>query len=105
MRPSQWVGVLGFALVLTNAAWAYVSLNRGVAMDHQSDELVRRGRTTALLASLVLELPREASLEEAARFLRSRYPEDMVKVEGSTIEVGEVTVEYRNGRLAAVTPF
>lgn len=97
--------LLGVALVITNAAWAYAALNKGVTLDHQADELSRRERTATLLASLVLELPRDAGLEQAASFLRPRYPTDVVKVEGSTIEIGEVALEYRNGRLAAVKPF
>lgn len=105
MKVSKGTLVLLIALVLTNVAWAYASLNRGVTLAYQSDELAGREKLSELLASLVTELPRQGTVQEVYRFLQSRYPNEVVKLDGDAIEIGAVALEYRNGKLVRVKPF
>jgi hypothetical protein len=81
MKPSKSTSVLLVALILTNAAWAYASLNSGVGQTHMSDQLRHREDLADLLASFVLELPRDGGSQAAFQFLRSRYPNAVVKLD------------------------
>jgi predicted RNase H-like HicB family nuclease len=105
MKVSKGTLVLLSFLVLTNVAWAYASLDRGVTLAHQSDELAMREKLSELLASLVTELPRQGAVQEVRRFLQSRYPDEVVKLDGDTIEIGAIALEYRDGKLVRVKPF
>ena len=105
MKVSKGTLILLVVLVLTNVAWAYASLNRGVTLTHQSDELAGREKLSELLASLVTELPRQGAVQEVYRFLQSRYPNEVVKLDGDIIEIGAIALEYRDGKLVRVKPF
>lgn len=96
---------IGTALVLSNAFWLYDSINRSVAVDHQATELVRQRARVNLLTQLLLEYPREADASQAYAVLKARFPDAVVKLEGDTVEFGEMRFEHGNGKLQRVVPF
>lgn len=101
MKMTIWL--LAALLIVTNAAWAYVSLDRAVTRQHQSEEVERKERVSKLLTALLVELPRNATRAETFRLLEQRHPELVVKQRGDTLEVGEVLLEYRGDTLTRVT--
>jgi hypothetical protein len=105
MTSSRWVVLLLVALIVTNAIWAYLALDSGVTVAHQSDQIGYQQSTTDLLASLVKELPRNASKNDVYRFLQARYPDKIVKLQADTIEIGEVILEYKQDSLVRVRTF
>lgn len=105
MTSSRWIALLLVALIVTNAVWAYLALDSGVTVAHQSDQIGYQKSTTDLLTSLVSELPRNASKNEVYRFLQARYPDKIVKLQADTIEVGEVALEYKQDSLVRVRTF
>ena len=105
MAASRWVAILAIALVVTNAFWAYNALDSGVTLTHQSDQIGHDERTVELLASLMTDLPRGATRDDAYRFLQARYADRIVKIRADTIEVDSVLLEYRQDSLVRVRTF
>lgn len=93
------------ALVATNVFWLVKMVDTAVTLEHHATEVKRQRARVALLANLVRDVPREADAGTAYRLLQARYPNEIVKHRGDTVEVGELRFEYRGGALAAVTPF
>ena len=103
MKP--WMVVLLILLIGSNGWWFYRSIDQGITVAHQSDELGHRRHTMDLLASLVMNLPRDRSQEETLRLLRDKYPEEIVKVTGDTLEIDGVILVFEQDTLADVLLF
>lgn len=88
-------------LVGSNAAWLYLSIDRGSAEVDRSAEVRVEHEAAELLASLILRLPRDAGLEESYRTLQDEYPNEVVKLRGDTIEIGNVILVFRDDSLVA----
>lgn len=105
MKTLGWRLLLVTLLVVTNAAWVFATLSRGLASTQQADELGRRERMAHMLYLLLVELPRDANQQAAYRFLLSRFPGEVIKLEGDTVEIGDLALVYSEGRLVQVAPF
>jgi hypothetical protein len=103
MRTRLLTIVLIAGLILTNAAWAYLLLDRSVSIDHCRSELGYSAETIELLTSLVRTVPRDGQDREIYEELSVRYPDEIVKnPEPGLIEIGGVILEYRDGILVEV---
>jgi hypothetical protein len=96
---------LGTALVVSNAFWLYDSIDRSVRVDHQATELVRQRARADLLTGLIVDYPRETDAGGAYAVLKARFPGEVVKLRGDTVELGDMSFEHGNGRLQRVVPF
>jgi hypothetical protein len=105
MASHRWIIIgLTVALVGTNLAWAYNAVNRGVTVQHGSEQLEHQQTVNELLGTLVVDLPRDRGAAPTLDYLRSRYPNRVVKREGDRIEIDNVVLEFEGDSLARVRP-
>jgi hypothetical protein len=103
MTHSRWIVLLVILLILTNGLWLYRTVDTAVTLSHQSDERQVASDAATQLASLVVELPREGGVKEGYNFVRQHHPDVLAKIRGSTVEFGELVLEYDSGgRLSRV---
>lgn len=102
-RRPVLIAALAVALVITNLLWAYNWLDRGVTLSHHSEEVARQKEIVSALSSFLVDLPREAGIERTAGFVREKYPDMVVKIDGNRLEAGAVILEFAGNRVARVT--
>lgn len=96
---------LATALIVSNGFWIYSALNQGQSLDGCTSELTYAMKRAAVLAALVTEYPRDATLEQARAALAREHPDWIVKQrDDQRLEVQGITLEFREGRLARVIP-
>lgn len=88
-------------LIGSNAAWLYLSIDRGITEADLSAQRTVERDAAELLASLIIRLPRDAGLGEGYRTLQDEYPREVVKLRGDTIEIGNVILVFRDDSLVA----
>ena len=96
---------LAAALLLTNGAWLYWAIDSSVTIDHHATEVKRQKARVDLLRALLVDYPREVDAATAYQRLRERYPDQLVKVSGDTIELGGMEFEHDRAGLHRVTVF
>lgn len=101
-QSSIRIWIFAGLLVLTNALWVYITLDNGVTITYQSDEIGYQKEAIKILASLVRELPRKGNAQEVYKILSSRYPDTLIKLEGDTVDLENVSLVYSNGVLTHV---
>lgn len=90
-------------LLISSALWAWSYLNVLSANDDLAREAALCRETQEVLARLVLEAPRSGEAPQVAVELARRFHEQVVKAgESGQVEVGGLSLTYRNGVLADV---
>jgi hypothetical protein len=93
----KWVITLIVLLAAANVFLVYVVIDTSFNLADKTSELLIQNENVNVLSSLVLDFPKGADMQEVLRFLKQRYPKEIVKVNGDIIEFGNLAIEFRNG--------
>lgn len=91
-------------LVVTNALWAYLLLDRSVTIQNQSDALALEKARVELLVALIPKLSPSATNDQVLGAVRSIDGTVEIKVSGDTVEVGDFVFKFADNRLVSVVP-
>jgi hypothetical protein len=99
MRRTLVIALL-VLLVVTNVVLIYLVIDTSLNLTDKTSELAIQNENVNVLSSLVLDFPRNVDKQEVLRFLKQRYPEEIVKVHGDTIEFGNLAIQFRDGSVS-----
>lgn len=83
----------------------YMMIDRSVTKHYLEAEALYEVDRLKLLSSLVIHCPRDIEAEAALRILQERFPSEIAKSRGDTVEVGGIALVYRGSTLVDVNPF
>ncbi len=100
-----WVAVTMALLLLgTNAWWLGRDIDRGVSRAHADQALSTNRRALNLLSSLLVSLPRGITADSAFAYLKAVYPEEVVKLDGAVVEIGDILLRFEGDTLVQASP-
>ena len=94
--------VLGALLVVTNAWWLYVVIDRAVTQSHQDQVFYEQSNRVLALAALVDEFVKGMGRDEAMALLQKSQPEETPYEKDGALNTTWVSLRLEDGKVTRV---